>query len=328
MTAVPTREELLDRVLERWPGGVDVVPASALDRHGFGDGRALAIALDAPLDRGLLRKHYPEGAIDAALAQASRYAVLPPRDAVVDLSSVAALARLAERLRAPDGCPWDREQTHTSLRPHLLEEAYEALAAIDAADPAALRDELGDVLFQVVIHAQLAHEEGAFDLGDVARAVGETLVRRHPHVFAGASPDVDLLAQWERIKRDERAKADPAGGQGSVLDGVPPGLPALFAAERLLERAARVGIVHDRIDLPLDVDDTHMLGELLFDLAALARESGFDAETALQEANARFIARVRALEEHARSQRRALDSYTADEMAAMWSATAATGTRA
>ncbi|MDQ2950965.1 MAG: MazG family protein [Chloroflexota bacterium] len=226
------------------------------------------------------------------------------------------MTRIAERLRAPDGCPWDREQTHASLRPHLLEEAYEALEALDSGDLDRLRDELGDLLFQIAIHAQLAHEGGAFDMSDVARRMAEKLVRRHPHVFAGTQIQGDLLAQWERIKREEREE----GGKGSasITSGVPKDLPALFAAERLQERAARVGLEPARIDMPLDIDDAAFLGELLFDLVAAAREKGFDAEAALREANARFVRRVAAVEERARTEGRALESYPPEQMRRMW----------
>jgi len=234
--------------------------------------------------------------------------------------SVDLLARIAERLRSPGGCPWDREQTHATLRPLLLEEAYEVMDAIDAGDAAALREELGDLLFHVVIHAQLAMEEGAFDLAAVARTAGEKLVRRHPHVFAGAELAGDLLEQWERIKREERA--DKGTPEASILDGVPPALPALYAAERLLERAARIGIAPARVDLPLDVDDVEALGELLFDLAALAREQGLEAEDALRAANVRFRTRVRRVEERARAEGRDLASYSAAEMRDVWEGTA------
>ncbi|CAN5140752.1 nucleoside triphosphate pyrophosphohydrolase [soil metagenome] len=299
------------------------MPASALDRHAFITTRHVAIALDGPVARGCLAKRYPASVIDAALAAAGRYVVLPPAGALEDLASVDAVARIAERLRAPGGCPWDREQTHASLRTALLEEAYEVVAAIGSGDLVALRDELGDLLFHVVIHAQLAHEEGAFDLGDVARAAGEKLVRRHPHVFAGVPLQGDVLAQWERIKREERQAGVGSGDErASIVGGLPPELPALFAAERLLERAARVGVVPPRTDLPIDVDDEGMLGELLFDLAALAREMGFDAETSLRQANAGFSARIRSLEERARADGRALESYSADEMRALWAETA------
>ncbi len=121
--------------------------------------------------------------------------------------AVAELARIADRLRAPDGCPWDREQTHASLRPYVLEEAYEVVEALEAGDGQRLREELGDLLFQVVIHAQLSREEGRFDLADVARDLGAKLVRRHPHVFEGKAIEGDVLSQWERIKEDEKRDA-------------------------------------------------------------------------------------------------------------------------
>jgi tetrapyrrole methylase family protein/MazG family protein len=226
--------------------------------------------------------------------------------------------RIAERLRAPDGCPWDREQTHASLRPHLLEEAYEALAALDSGDPGRLRDELGDLLFQIAIHSQLGREEGTFDANEVARRLNEKLIRRHPHVFAGKEiAGGDLLAQWEGIKREEQGD-----GPKSLLSGVPRELPALFAAERMLERAARVKIEPPRLDLPLDIDDQDFLGELLFDVVAAARDSGFDAETALREANERFAAHVGRVEARAAKDDRALESYAPDEMRRVWDETA------
>src|SRR6185295_219868 len=235
--------EALERLLARFPGGVDVIPASALDRHSFSTLRAVVLVLDAKPDLAVLRKHYPAAhplialgskgeqplTLDAVGASDARFVVFPPVDPYVDLASVAAVSRIADRLRAPDGCPWDREQTHASLRPHLLEEAYEALEALDSGDLERLRDELGDLLFQVAIHAQLAHEEGAFDIADVARRLGEKLVGRHPHVFEGVAIEGgDLLGQWERIKGEERAGEPAKAKDGqSVLGGVPKDLPAL-----------------------------------------------------------------------------------------------------
>jgi len=295
-----------------------VIPASALDRHSFSTVRPVLLVLDTEPDMALLRKHYgPDVALEPL---GPRFAALPAVDPIVDLSSVAAVTRIAERLRAPDGCPWDREQTHQSLRPHLLEEAYEALEALDSGDLDRLRDELGDLLFQIAIHAQLASEEGAFDMSDVAQRIGEKLVRRHPHVFAGTELQGDLLAQWERIKRDERAESGKP--EDSIVSGVPKDLPALFAAERLQERAARVGLEPARIDLPLDVDDPAFLGELLFDLVAVAREKGFDAESALREANERFTKRVAKIEQRARADGKALESYAPDAMRQLWENTA------
>lgn len=288
--------------------------ASALDRHTFSTLRPVVLVLDAEPDMALLRAHY--GADVRPEPVGDRFALLPAQDPYADLSSLATATRIAERLRAPNGCPWDREQTHASLRPHLLEEAYETLEALDSGDLDRLRDELGDLLLQIALHAQLAYEEGAFDISDVARRLNEKLIRRHPHVFAGTEIRDDLLAQWERIKREERE----AGGKpaDSIVSGVPKELPALFAAERLQERAARVGVKHERIDLPLDVDDPAMLGELLFDLVAVAREKGFDAESALREANERFVTRIGRVEARARADGRALESYAPDEMRRMW----------
>ena len=310
--------EALRAVLGHWPGGVDIVPASTLDRHSFATTRPVAVLLDAPVDRALLLTHYPAETLDRA-RPADGFLLLPARDLFEDLASVGAITRIAERLRAPDGCPWDREQTHASLRPHLLEEAYEALEALDRGDLDTLRDELGDLLFQIAIHAQLAAEEGAFDMADVSRSIGEKLIRRHPHVFAGTSlAGTDLLVQWEQIKRREK---DPSDRAASILDGVPRSLPALFAAERLQERAARVKLRPPRIELPLDVDDPEFLGELLFGLVAEARERGFDAETALREANERFARRVGQVEQRARAEGRELESYGDADLRAMWEAT-------
>jgi tetrapyrrole methylase family protein/MazG family protein len=249
----------------------------------------------------------------------SHFLVLAPLEPFADLASVDTVMRITERLRAPNGCPWDREQTHASLRPHLLEEAYETLAALDAGDPERLRDELGDLLLQIALHAELAREEGTFDAGEVARRLNEKLIRRHPHVFAGTeiSSSGELLAQWERIKRDEKD-----GDAQGLLGGVPRELPALFAAERMLERAARVKLEPPRLDLPLDIDDQDFLGGLLFDIVAAARDAGFDAETALREANERFAAHVARVEARAVRDGRALESYAADDMRRIWEETA------
>jgi tetrapyrrole methylase family protein/MazG family protein len=313
---------------------VDVVPASGLDRHTFATIRPVAIALDALPDWELLRSRFPanhpvalvdgERERDGTLADAekelgeARFLVLAPLEPFADLASLATVTRIAERLRAPNGCPWDREQTHSSLRPHLLEESYEVLAALDAGDPSRQRDELGDLLLQIALHAQLGREEGTYDIAGIARKLNEKLIRRHPHVFAGqAIPAGDLLAQWERIKRDEKGDE-----QTSLLAGVPRELPALFAAERMQERAARVRLVPARLDLPLDIDDEEFLGDLLFDVVAIARDAGFDAETALRAANERFAHHVERVEARAREAGRPLESYPPDEMKWLWDQTA------
>jgi uncharacterized protein YabN with tetrapyrrole methylase and pyrophosphatase domain len=295
--------------------------------------RAVAIALDAPVDWALLRARYPAshpitfldpdrpstlGEAEHDTAGGSRFLLLAPLEPFADLASIGTVMRIVERLRAPNGCPWDREQTHASLRPHLLEEAYETLAALDSGDPARLRDELGDLLLQIALHAELAREKGTFDANDVARRLNEKLIRRHPHVFAGkAIAGGDLLAQWEQIKREEQGD-----GPKSLLGGVPRELPALFAAERMLERAGRVKIEPPRLDLPLDIDDQDFLGELLFDVVAAARDAGFDAETALREANERFATHVGRVEARAAADGRPLESYAPEEMRRVWDETA------
>ena len=311
-----------------------MIPASALDGHALSTLRTVAIVLDAVPDWSVLRSRYPAdhpvtvvgGASERSctLADAEResagasFVVVAPLDPFADLASLETVARIAERLRAPNGCPWDREQTHASLRPHLLEEAYEALAAIDSGDPARLRDELGDLLLQIVLHGEIAREEGTFDAREVARHLNEKLIRRHPHVFAGrAIAGGDLLAQWEAIKREEQGDESK-----SLLSGVPRELPALFAAERMQERAARVKLVPPRLDLPLDIDDEEFLGELLFDIVAAATEAGFDAESALRAANERFAAHVARVEARAAKDGRAIESYAPDEMRRVWDETA------
>ncbi|HMK71832.1 MAG TPA: nucleoside triphosphate pyrophosphohydrolase, partial [Myxococcaceae bacterium] len=228
------------------------------------------------------------------------------------------LEQIMERLRAEGGCPWDREQDLGSLRPYLIEEAYEVLEEMDRVVEGgpwrALCDELGDLLFQIVFHAQLARERGEFRLADVARAISEKIVSRHPHVFGDTSvrgPD-EVLRNWARLKAEERRRK--TGSEGSALDGVPSAAPALLRAERLTEKAARIGFdwpdvagVRSKLseelaelDRALDEKDqgavAHELGDVLFTLANLARHLGAPAEDALREANRRFTERFWAVE--------------------------------
>lgn len=224
------------------------------------------------------------------------------------------------RLLEPDGCPWDRAQTHRSLKPYLVEEAYELLEAIDREDDAAIREELGDVLLQVVFHAELARAAGRWDLEDVARGIADKVVRRHPHVFgegAAASTPAEVEQRWDEVKRAEKRRA-------SLLEGIPKGLPMLRQSAKLGERAARIGFdwadaagVRAKLDEELDeLDAATMagdgeavrkeLGDVLFTVAQLGRHLGHDPEEALREGAERFRARFEAMEAQGEAEGRPL----------------------
>jgi XTP/dITP diphosphohydrolase len=194
-------------------------------------------------------------------------------------SALAELLEIMARLRAPDGCPWDREQDHRSLRFHAVEEVYELMDAIEAGDDHEMLEELGDLLLQVVFHCQLARERGAFDFEQVARHIVEKLVRRHPHVFGDAKvKDVDAVwAQWDRIKRAE--KKGTRHERPSALDGIPRHLPALMRVEKLVKKARKVGLSSPLKPARLTRKE---LGRRLFDLAALAQREGWSAEALLR----------------------------------------------
>jgi tetrapyrrole methylase family protein/MazG family protein len=243
------------------------------------------------------------------------------------------LVEVMARLRAPDGCPWDREQTHASLRKYLLEETYETLAALDAGDAVALEEELGDLLLQIVFHAQVAAEAGVFDLGDVVAGIVAKLIRRHPHVFGAqqAGDAATVLRNWEALKRAERAAAEHAA-ERSMLDGVPRAMPALASAQAVQDRAARVGF--DWPDVGGVVDKVaeearelagappegrqEELGDLLFTIVNLARRLGVDAEEALRSSNQKFRARFAAMEGAARAAGRTLEEYDLEGLNALW----------
>jgi tetrapyrrole methylase family protein/MazG family protein len=238
-------------------------------------------------------------------------------------------------LRAPEGCPWDREQTHQSLRPHLMEEAYEVLAALDADDPDLLREELGDLLFQVLIHAQVAVEAGEFHMGQVIAHIDAKLKHRHPHVWGEVRADTpeQVKVNWEKLKAEEReSKGD--GGQ-SLLDGVPKALPALAQAHAYDSRAARLGFdwpdidgvvakLHEEIDevkgAGTDQEIAAEMGDLLFAAASWARWLNADPETALREANRRFYDRFTHVERAARELGKELREMSLEELDALWEA--------
>jgi MazG family protein len=254
-----------------------------------------------------------------------------------DANAADAFSRLVDimaRLRGPNGCPWDREQTPESLRPYLLEEAYEVLEAIERGDPAAVRDELGDVLLQVVFQSQLAAEAGRFTVADVAQAISDKLVRRHPHVFGDVHVDGadEVVRNWNRIKAEERK----AAGVEGVLAGVPAALPALVRAQRLGERARHLGLdwravgeVFDKVheeerELTEAIESgdpaaiEHELGDLLLTLTSVARHLGVSAELALRAAADRFVARTARVEAAARARGMALADVPPEELEKLW----------
>ena len=264
-----------------------------------------------------------------------------------ELPAVLDLLALMVKLRDPvSGCPWDRVQTFESLAPYTLEEAYEVADAIQAGEPPAkLRDELGDLLFQVVFYAQLAQERGWFDFDGIARAIHDKLVRRHPHVFGGAAAQVntagEVLVAWEELKARERAAAPGAGG---VLADVPRALPALSRAQKLGKRAGRVGFdwtdmrdVRAKITEELaELDEAALeardhphtaapsahlveeMGDLLFAIANWGRHVGADAESALRAANAKFERRFASMEALARERALALSDLSLEQWEALW----------
>jgi tetrapyrrole methylase family protein/MazG family protein len=256
------------------------------------------------------------------------------------------LAAVQARLRAPDGCPWDREQTHASLRTYMIEEAYEVLEALDAGDDGKFREEMGDLLLQIVFHSEIAKEEGRFTVSDVIREVHDKMVRRHPHVFGEkqAKDAAEVLKNWEQIKKEERRAAGKpsadgsqhAAKDGSLLDGVSRALPAALEGFQLTRRAARIGFdwrsvrgVFDKLNeeagelrQALSAKDRKRteeeMGDLLFASVNLARFLEIDPEIALKKANAKFSTRFRQMEELAAKSGKALPDVSRAQMEELW----------
>jgi tetrapyrrole methylase family protein/MazG family protein len=244
------------------------------------------------------------------------------------------LLDIMARLRGPGGCPWDRLQTLETLRVFLLEECHEALEAMDLADPNALKEELGDLLFQIVFQSRLAEESGWFDFRSVADGIADKLVRRHPHVFGDVRLEHagEVVRQWEELKESEKARA----ATGSRLDGVPRSLPALRRSLRISEKAARAGFDWERtVDVFAKVREEigeweatvhgedpeaagRELGDLLFTLVNVARKSGIDPERALQQTSDRFARRFRRMEEAARAAGTRLEDLSGDSLETLW----------
>jgi tetrapyrrole methylase family protein / MazG family protein len=244
------------------------------------------------------------------------------------------LVDLMATLRGPEGCPWDLKQTTESLKPFLIEETYEVVDALDEGDPHKVKEELGDLLFQIVFHARLAEEQGDFSLEDVIETNLEKMVRRHPHVFGDQklATDKEVVANWEEIKKKEKGHA----GRKSILEGVPRSMPALIRAHRLQERAARVGFDWKRLDEALPKLEEEIaefkeslttgdaakieeeLGDIFFMLVNLSRFLDVDPEQALRKTIGKFIRRFRFIEESAADAGKSLNDLTLDEMETLW----------
>ena len=246
------------------------------------------------------------------------------------------LLEIMDRLRDPEGCPWDREQTYNTLRGYLLEEAYEVAQALDDGDEAALCEELGDLLFQIVFLSRIGKENGAFSADDVVRSIATKMVRRHPHVFGDAKvrDSDDVLRNWEEIKREEQKEKNQS--LSGVLDGVPAALPALLKAYRIGTKAARVGFfwktggeIMAKIQEELEELQEAVaasdrsgikeeLGDLMFTLVMLARHSGLDPEDALEQSNRKFTGRFRNLEAILRKDGSSVEDSSADRLEEVW----------
>ena len=244
------------------------------------------------------------------------------------------LVALMARLRGPDGCPWDRKQNAESLKPFLVEECYEVVDAIEEGAPDKIRDELGDLLFQIIFHARLAEEQDRFTINDVIRAIIEKMTRRHPHVFGDATlgTDKEVIANWEKIKKQEKGHSE----RKSILDGIPRHLPSLLRAHSLQKRAARVGFDWSRIEEALPKLDEEMaefkeslkkedaegieeeLGDIFFMLVNISRFLGINPEEALRKTISKFIYRFRYIEENAANAGKSLNDMTLDEMEHLW----------
>lgn len=256
---------------------------------------------------------------------------------MVKKTDLSGLVEIMKRLRSPEGCPWDREQTHDSLKPYLIEEAYEVLEAVEKKDGSSLQEELGDLLLQVVFHAQLADEKDRFDMNDVIQGISEKLVRRHPHVFAGMDlkTSAEVLVNWKKIKADEKGGSLPEEKR-SILDGLPKNMPAMTEAIQLTRRAAEVGFDWPSIDGIFDKlkEETEEireairgnqeeeireeLGDMLFVLANLARHLNLDPELALRSANQKFQRRFRGLERDLEQKDQPLAETSLEELDTLW----------
>ena len=261
---------------------------------------------------------------------------VPPLAALDALRVPETLRYITMRLRRdPDGCPWDREQTHQSLTRYVIEETYEVVEALEENDMEKLAEELGDLLLQVYLHAEIARQDGDFNIGDVFEHVSAKLICRHPHVFGQIEVENagQVVQNWEEIKRQERIAAGKDVESESVLDGVPLASPALIVAQKYQKRAAKVGFDYDNLqqvlaklteelqELQEATTPEHKreeMGDVLFMVARIARELDIDAEEALRYANRKFRQRFQAMEHITRQEDRTFSSYTLDEWLNLW----------
>jgi tetrapyrrole methylase family protein/MazG family protein len=246
-----------------------------------------------------------------------------------DPSRFETLVEIIARLRAPDGCPWDKEQTHRTLRANLLSECYEALEAMDSGDADALSEELGDLLLQIALHAQIAKDDGEFEIGDVIKGITAKIIRRHPHIFGKAKVKntAEVLHNWEALKKEEREEGK------SMLEGVPRDMPALAYALEISRRAVRVGfewpdlggVIEKLVEEVKEIKEAgsreekeREYGDLLFTLVNAARWEGIDAEAALREANSKFFNRFSAMEKLCHERGLDFSKLSPGEMDALW----------
>jgi tetrapyrrole methylase family protein / MazG family protein len=250
-------------------------------------------------------------------------------DTPQNLRSFDTLVQIIARLRAPDGCPWDKEQTHQTLRGNLLSETYEVMEALDKDEAAALREELGDLLLQIVLHAQIAKDDKEFEIGDVIQGISEKLIRRHPHIFGDVKVNnsTEVMHNWEGIKKQEKPE------RKSILDGVPKAMPALAYALEISRRAVRVGFewpelkgVLDKVEEEIgeikgaasQAEKADEIGDLLFTLVNYARWENVDAEAALREANLKFYRRFAKVEAMAKQRNKDLQKLSLKEWDGLW----------
>ena len=340
--------------------GVQIVSANRLASVAFDPSMPVLILRGGPSDQGALPGRHARSGVRAVLSSLYPDAhlltrlsdgrttplesldedevtagdwLVPPLAPVDNLGSPHGMAAISARLRAADGCPWDRKQTHLTLRPYLLEEAYETLDAIENGTPADLAEELGDLLLQVILHAQFAAEAREFDLTDVYRSIASKIVRRHPHVFGEVEVGgvEQVVSNWETIKAGERAERGKQ--HEGAFGGIARALPALAASREIQERASTlgwdweaIGGVWEKVDEELgelrgaqtDDERLHELGDVLFALVNLGRWMKVDPEEALRTANHRWVARYRSVETLAAERGVDLDALSLAEKDLLW----------